>query len=205
MGIKQSLKQVIPAAGWTVLRKTYSGLTHLPDLPGVYFHPWRRESMARLAEFKDIHKGKRAIIIGNGPSLKQTDLTKLKEEFTFGLNRIYLLTQFFGAVPGELLDAARSLVLSHLRFVVHIARGVLDRGELQAKKGNSPGRTTSCGGDLCMPICGPTTCREVRNVLCPPPHHRPECRPELSWSSMLSKSISERRATGLNVNGDGQP
>jgi hypothetical protein len=39
---------------------------------------------------KDIHKGKRAFIIGNGPSLKQTDLSKLKNEITFGMNRIYL-------------------------------------------------------------------------------------------------------------------
>jgi len=91
MGLKQTLKQVIPAPGWTILRKTYSGLMHLPDLPGVYFHPWRRESMARLAELKNIHKGKRAFIIANGPSLKQTDLSKLKGEFTFGLNRIYLM------------------------------------------------------------------------------------------------------------------
>ena len=91
MDIKQTLKQIIPAPGWNILRKTYSGLTHLPDLPGVYFHPWRRESMARLAGLKDTHKGERAFIIGNGPSLKQTDLSKLKGEFTFGLNRIYLM------------------------------------------------------------------------------------------------------------------
>ena len=47
--------------------------------------------MRRLAALKDIHKGERAFIIGNGPSLRQTDLSKLKNEFTFGLNRIYLL------------------------------------------------------------------------------------------------------------------
>ena len=91
MGIKQNLKQLVPDPAWNILRKTYSGLTHLPDLPGVYFHPWRRESMVRLAELKGIHKGQRAFIIGNGPSLKQTDLSKLKGEFTFGLNRIYLM------------------------------------------------------------------------------------------------------------------
>src|SRR5512141_2980781 len=91
MGLKQTVKQMIPPAGWVVLRKTYSGLMHLPDLPGVYLHPWRRQSLARLAELKDIHKGKRAFIIGNGPSLKQTDLTMLKDEITFGLNRIYLM------------------------------------------------------------------------------------------------------------------
>jgi len=44
-----------------------------------------------LPRLKDIHKGRRAFIIGNGPSLRQTDLSKLKNEFTFGLNRIYLL------------------------------------------------------------------------------------------------------------------
>ncbi len=91
MKLKQTIKQIIPAPAWNILRKTYSGVTHLPDLPSVYFHPWRRESMKRLAELKDIHKGKRAFIIGNGPSLKQTDLGKLKDEFTFGLNRIYLM------------------------------------------------------------------------------------------------------------------
>ncbi len=38
-----------------------------------------------------MHQGKRAFIIGNGPSLKNTDLTRLKDEYTFGLNRIYLM------------------------------------------------------------------------------------------------------------------
>lgn len=32
----------------------------------------------------------RCFIIGNGPSLNETDLTKLKNETTFGCNRIYL-------------------------------------------------------------------------------------------------------------------
>lgn len=91
MGVKQTLKNVIPASGWTILRKTYSGLMHVPDLPSVYLHPWRRESMARLAGLKNIHAGQRAFIIGNGPSLKQTDLGRLKGEITFGLNRIYLM------------------------------------------------------------------------------------------------------------------
>ena len=98
MSVKQSIKRFIPAPAWSLLRKTYSGLMHLPDLPGVYFHPWRRESMAYLAELKDIHKGKRAFIIGNGPSLKKTNLGKLKDEFTFGLNRIYLMFPELGFV-----------------------------------------------------------------------------------------------------------
>ncbi len=50
-----------------------------------------RSSRSRLAGLKDTHHGERCFIIGNGPSLRQTDLTQLKGEITFGLNRIYLL------------------------------------------------------------------------------------------------------------------
>jgi hypothetical protein len=82
----------------------YSNLSHLPELPAAYLHPWRRESIARLAALKDAHKGKRAFIIGNGPSLKQTDLSKLKNEFTFGLNRIYLMFAELGFTTSYLVS-----------------------------------------------------------------------------------------------------
>jgi hypothetical protein len=38
-----------------------------------------------------MHAGSRCVIIGNGPSLKNTDLSLLRNEMTFGLNRIYLM------------------------------------------------------------------------------------------------------------------
>jgi hypothetical protein len=109
--VKQSIKKIVPAPAWNILRKAYSGFIHLPDLPGVYFHPWRRASVAQLAELKDVHRGRRAFIIGNGPSLKQTDLSKLKGEITFGLNRIYLMfpelgfgTTYFVAVNDLVIE-----------------------------------------------------------------------------------------------------
>jgi hypothetical protein len=89
--MKQSLKSTIPAPLLQFARNTYDAVRRVPQLPAAYLHPWRRESIRRLAALKDVHKGQRAFIIGNGPSLKQTDLTKLKKEFTFGMNRIYLL------------------------------------------------------------------------------------------------------------------
>lgn len=76
---------------YPLIRDTYIWLRDLPQLPAAYLHPWRRESIQRLAALKDIHKGKRAFIIGNGPSLRQTNLRKLKGEITFGMNRIYLM------------------------------------------------------------------------------------------------------------------
>ena len=50
-----------------------------------------RANAKALSSLKDQHRGKRCYIIGNGPSLKQTDLSRLKGAHTFGLNRVYLL------------------------------------------------------------------------------------------------------------------
>lgn len=55
-------------------------------------HPTRKGLFKRtFAEYRSIHKGDRCFVLGNGPSLKKTDLSKLKDEYTFGMNRIYLL------------------------------------------------------------------------------------------------------------------
>jgi len=53
--------------------------------------PLRKQSIRQLRALRDIHKGQRCFILGNGPSLRQMDLSPLKNEITFGLNRIYLL------------------------------------------------------------------------------------------------------------------
>lgn len=43
----------------------------------------------KIKKLKNIYEGKRCFIIGNGPSLKVEDLEQLKNEYTFGFNRIY--------------------------------------------------------------------------------------------------------------------
>ena len=91
MTILKVLKQITPAPLWDAARATYDALARFPDLGPAYLHPRRRESVRRLAALKDIHRGQRGFIIGNGPSLRQTDLTKLRGEYTFGMNRIYIL------------------------------------------------------------------------------------------------------------------
>lgn len=54
------------------------------------------ESRRRLQALHDRHRGQRCFIIGNGPSLKETNLGLLRDEFTFGLNRIYLAFEELG-------------------------------------------------------------------------------------------------------------
>lgn len=73
-------------------------------------YPLGRASQKRLTELKDSHRGERCFIIGNGPSLQQTDLTKLHGEITFGLNRIYLLFPDLGFTSTYLV-AVNRLVL----------------------------------------------------------------------------------------------
>lgn len=50
-----------------------------------------RANREQLAKLKNIHLGERCFIMGNGPSLTIMDLTPLKNESSFGTNRVYLL------------------------------------------------------------------------------------------------------------------
>lgn len=88
---KDKLKQILPPALWQAASDTRYALNRAAQWPSATLHPWRRASIQHLGALKDIHHGQRCFIIGNGPSLKNTDLSRLKDEFTFGMNRIYLL------------------------------------------------------------------------------------------------------------------
>ena len=94
--MRSTLKRFVPAPVWSVARETYLGLRRMPEAREAASHPWRRDSISRLGAWKDKCRGQRAIIIGNGPSLNQTDLSRLKGEFTFGLNRIFLMFETLG-------------------------------------------------------------------------------------------------------------
>jgi hypothetical protein len=94
--MKSSLKRIVPPPLWNAARQTWDAIGRIPELPGAYLHPWRRASMERLGRLKDIHRGQRCFIIGNGPSLKQTDLSRLRNEFTFGMNRFYMAFEELG-------------------------------------------------------------------------------------------------------------
>ncbi len=94
--MKETLKALIPPFLWNIARKTVITARQLPNLPAAYLHPWRKQSMNSLAALKDKYRGERCFIIGNGPSLRKTDVSKLKNEFTFGMNRIYLAFEEWG-------------------------------------------------------------------------------------------------------------
>jgi hypothetical protein len=88
--LRQRIKNLFPSSVWHPLSEARYALLRATQWPAAMLHPLRRESIAHLAALKDKHKGERCFIIGNGPSLKETDVSPLKDEYTFGMNRIYL-------------------------------------------------------------------------------------------------------------------
>lgn len=88
--MKESIKNALPAPVIETLRDGRDAVVRAGQWTSATFHPWRRDTVKRLASLHNIHKGKRCFVIGNGPSLKNTDLSRLKDEYTIGMNRIYL-------------------------------------------------------------------------------------------------------------------
>lgn len=53
----------------------------------------------RLSQLKNRHWGERCVLVANGPSLNNMDLSFLKRETVIGLNKIYLGFKKFGFYP----------------------------------------------------------------------------------------------------------
>jgi len=94
--LKKNIIRFLPSSALRCLRSVRNSSQRAFQLPAAYLHPWRRESIQQLKAYQDKFAGKRCFVIGNGPSLQNTDLSLLKDEFTFGMNRVYLAFQEWG-------------------------------------------------------------------------------------------------------------
>lgn len=65
-------------------------IAEIPHSLAWIFKSRAQENKNRITQFHNIHSGKRCFIVANGPSLAKINLDLLKEEYTFGLNRVYL-------------------------------------------------------------------------------------------------------------------
>lgn len=84
------------ALGENTARRAARPVTLARAWIGHTLTPFGRANQSYLRQFKDLHAGKRCVIIGNGPSLRNTDLSLLRDEYTFGLNRIYMMFEELG-------------------------------------------------------------------------------------------------------------
>jgi len=124
--MRQALKQITPGPIAAAMRESWDALQRTQQGIEAALHPWRRESIRRINALKNRHRDERCFIIGNGPSLRDTDLSKLRNEFTIGMNRIYLLfselgftTSYFLSVNDLVIEQCASDIqgLSIPRFV----------------------------------------------------------------------------------------
>jgi hypothetical protein len=92
MTIRQSVKKITPKPVWQMGSDAYWNWRNRGRhrLAQAFDSRWA-ESIHKLKQLENIHTNQRCFIIGNGPSLRQTALSHLRGEYTFGLNRIYLL------------------------------------------------------------------------------------------------------------------
>lgn len=58
-----------------------------------------KANTAALESFRNKHAGERCFVIANGPSLATMDLSPLRKEVTFGMNRLYLIREKMGFLP----------------------------------------------------------------------------------------------------------
>lgn len=100
----EQLKRLIPENMWRLAGSSWDTIKRTPKSIQASLHPWRRESIQKLRAQKNIHRGERCVIIGNGPSLNKTDVHKIKNEYTFGLNRIYLAWEEWGFTTSYFLS-----------------------------------------------------------------------------------------------------
>lgn len=95
--VKQTIKQITPAPLWKLGSDIYwQNRNRWRHSRAARFSPRWRQSLSELRPYRNAHAGERCFIMGNGPSLRQTDLSLLKGEYTFGLNRIYLMFEELG-------------------------------------------------------------------------------------------------------------
>ena len=94
--LKKNANRFLPTSALHYLRSGRNSYQRAIQWPAAYLHPWRRESIQKIKEDHNRYAGKRCFVIGNGPSLQQTDVSLLKDEYTFGMNRVYLAFQEWG-------------------------------------------------------------------------------------------------------------
>ncbi|KAF0111857.1 MAG: hypothetical protein FD147_659 [Chloroflexi bacterium] len=88
--MKKAILKTLPDPLINFLRNTKDEIITASEWPASRLHPWRRESILKLEAMRDSQRGERCIIVGNGPSLKNTDLQKLQKVYSIGMNRFYM-------------------------------------------------------------------------------------------------------------------
>jgi hypothetical protein len=95
--------------------------------------------MSRLTRLKDRHRGERCVLVANGPSLNQMDLSFLRRETVIGLNKIFIgfrrfvfYPRYYCAVNEKVLQQAASEIraLNCVKFISNRGAGFIPESAL---------------------------------------------------------------------------
>jgi hypothetical protein len=111
--LKDVARRALGPGCYEAIRRNYSFWISRSDFRYI-------ASNRRIRALWNKHRGKRCFIIGNGPSLKKTDLSLLKGEITFGMNRIYLLFRELGFSTTYFVSVNRLVIEQCAEEIVQI-------------------------------------------------------------------------------------
>jgi hypothetical protein len=77
----------------------------------------------QLASYKDRHRGERVVIIGNGPSLNELDLTRIKSETTIAVNGIFYAADQMGFDPSYYVVEDTAVMKDNLDEIIAYQAG----------------------------------------------------------------------------------
>lgn len=130
-----SLKLFNPFFIWKKRRSILNRVKELPDdLLWKMIQPFVRRGFVKNYDFekiilyKDIHKGKKAFLLGNGPSVDVKDLDRIagdKDFVVFGCNRIYLAFDQTKLRPDYLLSSDEMMISDFGQEMIASSRNVL--------------------------------------------------------------------------------
>jgi hypothetical protein len=106
---------------------TLKKITTFSTAYAVRYLSYNRSNQKKWDALKDKYKGKRVFLIGNGPSLNETPLYLLKDEYTMCFNRVNILFErltwkptFYACVDGTVVqdnaDEINKLILPEVQY-----------------------------------------------------------------------------------------
>jgi hypothetical protein len=106
---------------WLKSSQFYTSLSKLSFYSMCLIKTDLSKNIKKLQFYKNQFCGKRIFLMGNGPSLRQMQLEKLKNEYVFGFNKCYLLydsvswrPQFYTSVDSLVVPDIADEINRHL-------------------------------------------------------------------------------------------
>ena len=116
---EQTFSSIFTKMGLRVRHVLINASAIYGNVTGKYFFPWQR----CLKKYKNMHIGQTAVLIGNGPSVRTSDLELLQDKVTFCCNKFYMSYQNHSLRPTYTVSADDDMIQSFGNEIVRESAG----------------------------------------------------------------------------------